>query len=115
MSMYKRTAFVPNTLFDDLLPTLSKSELKVLLVVVRQTNGWKRKHSNQRKLRDRITKSQFVVKTGLSKKSISDAIASLVAKQVLVVSDRDFNVLSSSEWKGCFIPILLLGFQIKEG
>ncbi len=52
--MIKQTTHVPNILFDRYLAHLSLSELKVILVTLRQTNDWINKHTGQRKARDRI-------------------------------------------------------------
>jgi hypothetical protein len=37
---YKHTTQVPNILFDTHLRELTESELKILLIVIRQTIGW---------------------------------------------------------------------------
>ncbi len=82
--MLEGTTPVPNTVFDELMPTLSPSELKVLLVVLRKTFGWEDKTSpTGRKQRDWISNSQLEKHTGLSAKSIQHAKASLSAKGLL--------------------------------
>ena len=78
----------PNIVFDQLLPVLSYAELKVLLVIIRQTYGW-------RKQKDRITYSQFENKTKLSRRVISDTIKSLSAKGFITVTDRAGNELNT--------------------
>ena len=57
---YKQTTQVPNFIFDICLSQLTEAELKVLLVVIRQTLGWLDKLTGKRKSRDRITISQFI-------------------------------------------------------
>jgi len=94
---YKQTTQVPNFLFDTYLPQLTESELKVLLVVVRQTFGWCDKKTGKRKLRDRISGSQFRLKTGLSKRNITNTIQSLFTKNLLQVTDFNGNVLACSD------------------
>lgn len=84
---YKQTTQVPNSLFDVHLPQLTESELKLLLVVIRQTTGWIDKKNGGRKLRDRISQWQFRQKTGLSKRVITLAIQSLCTKGLLTVTD----------------------------
>ena len=79
------TTPVPNSLFA-YLPTLTLSEVKVLLVVVRQTNGWIDKRTGLRKQYDWIAHSQFMKKTGLSRRSVIHAIDTLVTKQLIRVS-----------------------------
>ena len=85
--LYKQTTQVPNFLFDAFLPNLTEAELKVLLIVIRQTLGWLDKRTGQRKLKDRITSYQFRQKTGLSKRVITTTIQSLLQKNLVQVTD----------------------------
>jgi hypothetical protein len=62
--IYKQTTLVPNIFFDQLLPTLTEAEIKLLLVIIRQTYGWIDSRTGKRKQRNRISRKQFVVKTG---------------------------------------------------
>ncbi len=88
---------VPNILFDAYLPHLSLAELKVLLVVIRQTLGWVHKKSGKRKVKDRITHAQFISKTGLSRKIISKTIQSLNVIGLITISDYRGNVLDTPQ------------------
>jgi len=91
----------PNVLFDHLLKELNNSELKIILVIIRQTNGWIDKKTDRRKVKDRITYSQFILKTGLSRRIISAAIKSLSQKHLIEITDYSGNILSNaSERKG---------------
>lgn len=92
----RQTTPVPNRLFDEYLPNLSLSELRVLLIVLRQTNGWHDKETGGRKKKDRITHNQFIQKTGLSRRTLSGAIERLVEHGLLVVTDAHGNELRSS-------------------
>lgn len=94
--IYKQTTQVPNILFDRYLPTLTESELKILLVVIRQTYGWVDKKTRKRKTRDRISHGQFMQKTGLSRRVISKTLKSLVHKELVSVTDQYGNVLNES-------------------
>ena len=94
--MYKKTTQIPNIVLDQYLRTLNASELKILLVIIRQTNGWIDKRTGKRKTRDRICHSQFKEKTGLCSKIISKAIQSLVLKGLITVSDGAGNELSNA-------------------
>ena len=69
---------VPNMVFDVHLKDLGYAELKVLLVVIRQTYGWKDPKTNSYKRWDWISQRFFVKKTGLSQRSVSTAISRLV-------------------------------------
>ena len=64
---YEQTTQVPNILFDLHLPSLTESELKILLIIIRQTYGWIDRYTGKRKLQDRISHSQFITKSGLTK------------------------------------------------
>lgn len=77
---------LPNILFDTLLKELNTSELKILLVIIRQTVGWSKE-------RDRITYSQFIYKTGISRRIISVAINSLLKKNLIQITDTHGNAL----------------------
>lgn len=91
----------PNILFDQLLKELSNSELKILLVIIRQTNGWIDKKTGNRKEKDRITYSQFILKAGLSRRIISGAIKSLSQMKLIEITDSSGNILNNaSERKG---------------
>jgi DNA replication protein DnaD len=88
---------IPNILFDTYLPELKESELKILLVVMRQTYGWIDTKTCNRKTRDRISRTQFIQKTGLSCKIVSKAIKGLVDKGLLTITDQIGNLLHNSE------------------
>jgi len=97
---YQKTTHVPNIIFDVHLPKLTFSELKILLYITRQTYGWKLKNG-KRKHRDRITYGQFVTKTGISRRTISETIQSLITKHLIRVTDYKGNILHSpSQRKG---------------
>ncbi len=84
---------IPNTLFDKYLSILKPSETVILLTVFRQTIGWVDHRTGGRKQRDWITNSQFQKKTGLSDKTVSNAIDSLVERCLIQVTDFTGNVL----------------------
>ncbi|KKP93588.1 MAG: hypothetical protein US04_C0001G0640 [Candidatus Nomurabacteria bacterium GW2011_GWD2_36_14] len=83
----------PNIIFDQLLLELNNSELKILLVIVRQTYGWWDSKSKEYKKRDRITYNQFISKTGISRRIISIAINSLLKKNLIEITDTSGNIL----------------------
>lgn len=90
--MFKESTQVPNVLFDKHLPNLTESELKILLIITRQTNGWIDKYG-KRKTRDRISHTQFIQKTGLSRRVKSNAIKSLSNKSLVSITCRNGNTL----------------------
>jgi hypothetical protein len=93
---------VPNVLFDLLLKDLKASELKILLIIIRQTLGWvDKKEKGGRKSRDWISTSQLERKTGLSRRAISCGLALLVQRGLIRVTDhRGFPLHEAKERKG---------------
>ena len=81
----KETTQVPNIIFDRYLPSLSEPELKLLLVICRPTFGWHNKYTGKRKTRDRISHSQFMAKTKLSRRTVSKALKSLLVNGLIKV------------------------------
>ena len=92
---------VPNEVFDKLLPKLTMAELKILLIIIRQTNGWLDETTKRRKTRDRISHSQFIKKTGLSRRIVIATIQKLIVKELIKVTDDKGGLLHSpTERKG---------------
>ncbi len=84
---YEQTTMVPNIVFDSYLKDLSGTEFKVLLIIIRQTIGWVNT-SGTRKERDWISYRCFEEKTGISKKSVTKAIQTLVDQKLILVTDK---------------------------
>src|SRR5690242_7678760 len=98
---FKQTTQVPNLLFDNYLPVLTGAELKLLLVIIRQTYGWVDKRTGHRKHKDRLCMRQFEAKTGLCKRVITKSIQTLVTRGLINVYDPAGNSLDSpSKRKG---------------
>lgn len=84
--MQSNTTPVPNIIFDCYLKELKIVELKILLVIIRQTFGWKDNYTkSKRKEKDWISGSQLTKKTGTSKRAINEAIKILVQKKLIEV------------------------------
>ncbi len=79
------------------LKELTLAELKILLVIIRQTNGWIDKKTGERKKRDRITHRQFQDKTGLSRRTIIPAIQTLIEKGLITVTNFSDKPLATHE------------------
>lgn len=94
---YQNTTYFPNTLVDTHLPTLTESELKMILVIIRQTNGWIDKRTGLRKTRDWISHGQFMKKTGLCRRVISKSLQSLVEKNLIQITCQYGNPLHCPE------------------
>jgi hypothetical protein len=84
----KNTTPVPNWLFDDGFKYLNGSETKILLAIIRSTLGWYDPKTKKRKDRDWISHAQFSSRTGLSERSVTEAVKGLVEKQFIAVTDQ---------------------------
>lgn len=67
----------PNEFFDDIAKTLKEGELRVLLVIMRQTFGW------GNKAWDRISITQLMDKTGMQRWAVVKSTKSLVEKGLI--------------------------------
>lgn len=96
--MQGNTTSVPNIVFDYYLKELKLAELKILLVIIRQTFGWKDNYTkSKRKELDWISNGQLSLKTGSSKRAINEAIQSLVQKKLIEVLSFSGEVLDAPE------------------
>ena len=96
----RNTTPVPNEFFEQ-IPTLTHTELRVLLVVIRQTYGWKDFKTGQRKVKDRMSYEYIIKKTGLYRTILTETIQSLIDMSLLLVTDAKGNALHQShERKG---------------
>jgi len=82
---------IPNLLFDEMLPFLKETELKVLLVIYRKTFGW-------HKTRDQISLTQLQEKTGLAKQRVIKATRSLVEKGLIIKNITGKNGSQKTEY-----------------
>jgi hypothetical protein len=90
---------IPNRLFDEVLPEVSDTELRVLLVVLRATLGWREGDDRggwRYKRRDWISHAQFMKRTGRGSEAVSRAIHRLVARSLLVVEDTQGKPLATT-------------------
>ena len=93
-----KTTPVPNAVFDTYLKELKLAELKVLLIIIRQTLGWEDKRTkSERKELDWISNSQLALKTGSSKRAINDAIHVLTTKNLIDVLSQTGNSLDTPD------------------
>lgn len=95
MSLYHTTP-VPNEFFD-WIPYLTHAELRVLLLVIRQTYGWIDYATGKRKIKDRLTYDFIIKKTGAYRTILSETIQSLVDKKLLIITDRQGNILPTAQ------------------
>lgn len=90
------TTPVPNAVFE-YIPSLSEAELKLYLVILRQTLGWKSGKNKERKVFDWISSSQFQKKTGLSRRAIGTALGSLTYRNLILIADEHGSVLHTPQ------------------
>ena len=112
---YKRTTYIPNALFDTKLPMLTGSELKIILIVLRRTNGWLDPKTGKRKKRARISYKQFQKATGLSKWAVMKAVNSLIKKRLIQATDYYGKELLAEQKQGnwCIYYASLIGEEEK--
>jgi hypothetical protein len=94
---YYNSTQTPNEIFDQHLPYLNQAQLKVLLVVIRQTLGWIDPKTKKRKRKDWISIQFFIKRTGLSFKSVSIAIAELIRRDLIVAMTQNEKMLPKPE------------------
>lgn len=85
---------IPHQVFDQVLPTLKDTELRVLLIVLRQTLGWHGNGPNGSKAADWLSHSQLRERTGRASEAVSSAVDVLVRRGLIEVADAT----------GCAIP-----------
>jgi hypothetical protein len=88
---------VPNIVFDTHLKTLGYAELKVLLVIIRQTYGWLDTRTGTHKKYDWISQQFFVRKTGLSARTVSSAIINLLSKNLITITNKKGKPLNTTQ------------------
>ena len=109
MMYYRNTTQIPNFILDKWLILLNRSEILLLLIIIRQTIGWFNSYTGKRKEMDRITQSQFVLKTGLTSRMVSKSLNSLLEKKLIAVYDKNHVELQTAiERKGKYILLYSL-------
>lgn len=78
---------VPDVVFDKLLPLLEDSELRVLLVVIRKTLGW-------RQTEEDLSLNTIADLAGLSKSTVARATTSLIERELI---ERSQNLGADNE------------------
>lgn len=108
---------VPIRLVDTVMPHLKDTELRILLVVLRQTWGWKMNRTSVHKAeagqqartskqtttkqatkrRDWLSHHQLCRRTGRGSNAVSAAVASLTASGLIIVEDAGGKPLATPE------------------
>jgi len=85
---------------DEVMPSLRDTELRVLLVVLRQTWGWRADRlagGGRHKQRDWLSHRQLCRRTGRGSDAVSGAVASLTESGLIVVEDAGGSPLATPE------------------
>lgn len=92
------TTPTPNELYNGEMKKMNDTELRVVLVVTRQTLGWmKDDESGMRKKEDWISRSQLIEKTGRSDRAVSSAIDNCIEEGWIEARDEQGNLLDTPE------------------
>ena len=92
------TTQIPNNLFDEEMPKMKDTELRIVLLVARKTLGWiLDEKTGMRKKEDWISRSQLERLTGRSGRALSSAIDVCVKMGWLEARDKDGNVLDTKK------------------
>lgn len=84
---------IANELYEKIYSTeFLASEFRILSCIIRKTYGWNKKE-------DRISLSQFILETKLSKQTVVTALKTLVANKVIIKNNFVFSVNKGySKW-----------------
>lgn len=93
------TTPVPNVFFDTQLSALKPAELKLLLVIIRNTLGWIDKRTRKRKQKDWLSGTQIRQKTGCSRRAITMATEALIETGLIEITDYQGELLSTPEMR----------------
>ena len=96
MAFIPNTTPTPNWLYNGEMKKMTETELKVVLLITRKTLGWFDPASNERKIQDYISQSQFMEFTGKSHTAIASAIQSSVESGWIIAKDKIGNLCDTS-------------------
>lgn len=86
---------VPNALVDALLPDLKDTEIRLLLVLLRQTWGRRDPKTGRPKARDWLTHGRLKRATGRASEAVSAAVDGLVRRGLMIVEDESGRALTT--------------------
>ena len=85
---------LPCAVVDEILPRLKDTELRILLVVLRQTLG-QRDRQGRVKTRDWLTHQQLCRRTGRASEAVSAAVDSLIRSGLITITNEKRDELIS--------------------
>lgn len=87
--MIPNSTQTPNIILDKYIKELSGAEFKVLMFLVRKTFGWGKE-------KDWITNKYAKEQTGLAGGTVSEALKTLIDKEIVVAKNNDGNLLRTT-------------------
>jgi len=81
---------IPNYLIDEVMPLVSPTEFKILMIIARQTYGW-------HKEADRISYTLLISKTGSSNGAIATSLRTLREKGFIQVTNEDGKEIKTKD------------------
>ncbi len=104
---------IPRRILDELMPTLKDTELRVLLLVARQTIGRISKDGRASKDADWLSHSQLKTRTGRASEAVSAAVDTLIRSGLLEVFTPEGKAMASPKERQAHRGILL--YRIASG
>lgn len=92
----------PNICYDEIFKNLKEGELRIILVLIRQTFGW-------HKAADRISLSQLSEKSGMERKSVCRSLNSLIEKKLVIK-----NKFGTVGQERCYFSLAIENAEIPE-
>jgi len=97
MPFAPNTTPTPNWLYNGEMKKMNETELKIVLIVTRQTLGWYDEITGDRKKQDRISQKQFMEKSGKSNRAVSTAIENCLENGWIEAYDIKGNPLHTPQ------------------
>lgn len=99
ISIIPNSTQTPNIIFDEWMRILSDVELRIVLVITRQTIGWvENKETGRRKEKDWISHTQLELKTYRGRSSLSKALKKLIDQMKIIEAyDETGNLLDNPQ------------------
>ena len=92
----------PSHLLDEVMPTLTDTQWRLLCVIVRATLGWQGAGEGERKQQDWLTHGQLKARTGRSSEAVCRSLDALVQRGLVEVCNEAGILLSTPQQRrGC--------------
>lgn len=92
----------PSYLLDEVMPTLTDTQWRLLCVIVRATLGWQGEGAGERKQQDWLTHGQLKARTGRSSEAVCRSLDTLVRRGWIEVRNEAGTLLGTPQQRrGC--------------